>query len=78
MCGFGACPGTSSVDPAGLELTEICLPLPPVLGLKACATTARPENHFYIVLKDTFFSLKEKCYSVGIDVVIKNSFLKLS
>jgi len=22
-------PGTCSIDPAGLELTEICLPLPP-------------------------------------------------
>ncbi|KAH0508247.1 Cytochrome P450 3A25 [Microtus ochrogaster] len=29
LCGFGACPGTSSVDQAGLELTEIRLPLPP-------------------------------------------------
>ena len=26
---FGACPGTHSVDQAGLKLTEICLPLPP-------------------------------------------------
>ncbi|KAH0503848.1 Olfactory receptor 2T29 [Microtus ochrogaster] len=29
LCGFGACPGTSSVDQGGLELTEIRLPLPP-------------------------------------------------
>ena len=29
LCGFGTCPGTSSVDQAGLELTEIRLPLPP-------------------------------------------------
>ena len=28
MCGPG-CPGTHSVDQAGLELTEIHLPLPP-------------------------------------------------
>ena len=27
LCSPG-CPGTSSVDQAGLELTEICLPLP--------------------------------------------------
>ena len=26
---FGACPVTLSVDQASLELTEICLPLPP-------------------------------------------------
>ena len=29
LCGFGACPGASFVDQAGLELTEIRLPLPP-------------------------------------------------
>ncbi|KAL6030280.1 hypothetical protein STEG23_009295 [Scotinomys teguina] len=29
LCSFGACPGMGSVDQAGLELTEICLPLPP-------------------------------------------------
>ena len=29
LYGFGACPGTSSLDQAGLELTEIRLPLPP-------------------------------------------------
>ena len=28
LCGFGACPGTHSVDQAGLKLTEICVPLP--------------------------------------------------
>lgn len=31
-------PGTNYVDQADLELKAICLPLPPVLGLKACAT----------------------------------------
>jgi hypothetical protein len=35
------CPGTHSVDQAGLELTEISLPQ--VLGLKECATTASSE-----------------------------------
>jgi hypothetical protein len=41
LCNFG-CPGTSSVEQTGLELREICLPLPLslVLGLKACATNA--------------------------------------
>ena len=29
LCGFVACPGISSVDQAGLELTEIRLPLLP-------------------------------------------------
>ena len=29
LCNSPGCPGTSSVDQAGLELTEICLPLPP-------------------------------------------------
>ena len=28
-CSFGGCPGTHSVDQAGLDLTEIRLPLPP-------------------------------------------------
>ena len=29
LCSFGAWPGTSSVAQAGLELTELRLPLPP-------------------------------------------------
>jgi hypothetical protein len=29
LCSLG-CPGTSYVDQPGLELTEICLPLPPM------------------------------------------------
>ena len=38
------CPGTCFVDQTGFKFTEICLllfptPKPPVLGLKACATT---------------------------------------
>ena len=37
-------PGTQSVDQAGLELTDIHLPLTSrVLGLKACSTSARLE-----------------------------------
>ena len=39
---FG-CPGTCFVDQAGLELTEICLPL---LGLKVCATIAQQSFVF--------------------------------
>ena len=39
LCNSSSCPGTRSVDQAGLECTEIHLPLPPgVLGLKACVT----------------------------------------
>ena len=34
LCSFGACPGTRSVDQAGLELTEISLPLPLPPGIK--------------------------------------------
>jgi hypothetical protein len=37
------CPGTYSVDQAGFELSEICLPLP--LRFKACAT-AYKGKHF--------------------------------
>lgn len=43
VCSPG-CLETRSIDQTGLELTEVCLPLPPptlVLGLKACATTAQ-------------------------------------
>ena len=39
LCNPG-CPGDLSVDQAGLELTEICLPLSLVLGLKVHVTTA--------------------------------------
>ena len=43
LCSPG-CPGTHSVDQAGLELTEIHLPLSSsVLGLKVCSTTAQPR-----------------------------------
>ena len=43
---FGACPGTHSVDQAGLKLTEIHLPLPPslVLELKACANMVQHKE----------------------------------
>ena len=41
---FVACPGTHSVDQAGLELTEICL----LLGLKARASMAEQTTFFFI------------------------------
>ena len=35
------CPGTHSVDQAGLKLRNLPAPASQVLGLKACTTTAR-------------------------------------
>jgi hypothetical protein len=40
LCSPG-CPGTHSVDQAVLELRNPCASASRVLGLKACATTAR-------------------------------------
>jgi hypothetical protein len=37
------CPGTHSVDQAGLELRNPPASASQVLGLKVCATTARPD-----------------------------------
>jgi hypothetical protein len=42
LCSPG-CPGTHSVDQAGLELRNLPASASRVLGLKACATTARPS-----------------------------------
>jgi hypothetical protein len=39
LCSPG-CPGTHSVDQAGLELRNLPASVSQVLGLKACATTA--------------------------------------
>jgi hypothetical protein len=41
LCSPG-CPGTHSVDQAGLELRNLPASASQVLGLKACTTTARP------------------------------------
>jgi hypothetical protein len=40
------CPGTHFVDQAGLELRNLPASASQVLGLKACATTARLQNEF--------------------------------
>jgi hypothetical protein len=40
------CPGTHSVDQAGLELRNPPASASQVLGLKACATTARHQGYF--------------------------------
>jgi hypothetical protein len=42
LCSPG-CPGTHSVDQAGLELRNLPASASRVLGLKACATTALPS-----------------------------------
>jgi hypothetical protein len=42
LCSPG-CPGTHSVDQAGLELRNLPASASQVLGLKACATTAWPN-----------------------------------
>jgi hypothetical protein len=41
-------PGTHFVDQAGLELRNPPASASQVLGLKACATTARQEGHFQV------------------------------
>jgi hypothetical protein len=43
LCSPG-CPGTHSVDQAGLELRNLPASASQVLVLKACATTARPPR----------------------------------
>jgi hypothetical protein len=43
VCSSG-CPGTHSVDQAGLEIRNPPASASQVLGLKACATTAQRED----------------------------------
>jgi hypothetical protein len=45
------CPGTDSVDQAGLILRNPPASASQALGLKACATTARHFQHSYLVLR---------------------------
>jgi hypothetical protein len=52
LCSPG-CPGTHSVDQAGLELRNLPASASQVLGLKACATTALlglPFTNVYLFL----------------------------
>ena len=44
------CPGTHSVDQAGLELRNPPASASQVLGLKVCATTARPFIIIIIII----------------------------
>ena len=48
LCSPG-CPGIHSVDQAGLELRNPPVSASQVLGLKACATTARLDTFFFKV-----------------------------
>ena len=45
------CPGAHSVDQAGLELRNPPTSSSQVLGLKACATTARLKRHLMLAEK---------------------------
>jgi hypothetical protein len=49
LCSPG-CPGTHSVDQAGLELRNPPASAPQVLGLKACATTARLWSKSFVTV----------------------------
>jgi hypothetical protein len=49
LCSPG-CPGTHSVDQAGLELRKTPASASQMLGLKACATTARLQAKFFFQL----------------------------
>jgi hypothetical protein len=52
LCSPG-CPGTHSVDQAGLELRNLPTSASQVLGLKVCATTARLRQALRIKIKPT-------------------------
>jgi hypothetical protein len=43
-------PGTHSVDQAGLKLRNLPASASQVLGLKACAISARQISYFYVTI----------------------------
>jgi hypothetical protein len=53
LCSPG-CPGTHSVDQAGLELRNPPASASQVLGSKVCATTARPHTLFLMMIIKCF------------------------
>jgi hypothetical protein len=62
LCSLG-CPGTHSVDQAGLKLRNPPASASQVLGLKACATTAR---HGIAILRiASQINLETSCDSWG-------------
>ena len=56
LCNFGACPGTSAIEQAGLELTEIHLPLTSdvrhCLGRSTLYTVAPSKGKHAVVCSD--------------------------
>lgn len=56
------CPGTKYVDQADLELKATCLPLLPVLGLKACVTPG-----FLSVFETVSFTILELSRYLRVD-----------
>jgi hypothetical protein len=68
LCSPG-CPGTHFVDQAGLELTEIRLPVSQILGLKLCTTNAWLSQLFKFLtffFFFFFFEIKVSMYSPDI------------
>jgi hypothetical protein len=65
------CPGTYSVDQAGLELRNLPASASQVLGLKACATTARlGSNSCFVIISlnnsgNSGYSFPQPVYTVG-------------
>jgi hypothetical protein len=62
LCSPG-CPGTHSVDQAGLKLRNPPASASRVLGLKACATTARPLPTFWGLCSPLFLRITPGCWS---------------
>ncbi|CAH6888699.1 Scfd2 [Phodopus roborovskii] len=50
LCYISGCPGTCSVDQVGLELTEICLPLPPECWTDGFIGIKSGILHIYLVI----------------------------
>jgi hypothetical protein len=68
-----SCPGTHSVDQAGLELRNLSASASQVLGIKVCATTARPGCHS---LTQLFFKGKTLClnYLYSLSLILEKKF----
>jgi hypothetical protein len=58
------CPGTHSIDQAGLELRNLPASASQVLGLKACATTVRSDS-FTSLLTLNELPSKMKSFNLG-------------
>jgi hypothetical protein len=73
------CPGTHSVDQAGLEHRNPPASASQVLGLKACATTARRFFFFFFLKEDELMFLFEVFFSdiCPFDIVATSHFTGL-